>query len=131
MDLAENRSGAMPTRLTARTISSHLAPGSVGMKDGAPFAFAGLWTTWGPKDAELVTCTIITGEPNELAAPIHNRMPVILAPSDYERWLDVEQADATALLRPYAADRMNAYPVSTRVNSPKNDDAELIDPAKQ
>jgi putative SOS response-associated peptidase YedK len=56
----------------------------------------------GAEGAELVICTIITGEPNELAAPIHSRMPVILAPSDYEGWLDVEQADATALLRPYA-----------------------------
>ena len=64
-------------------------PMHIGMKDGAPFAFAGLWTTRRPKDAELVTCTIITGEPNELAGPIHNRMPVILAPSDYERWLSL------------------------------------------
>ena len=84
------------------------------------------WTTWGPKDCELATCTIITGEPNELAAPIHNRMPVILAPSDYDRWLNVEQPNAMELLRPYAAEQMTAYPVSTRVNSPNNEHAEIL-----
>jgi len=75
-------------------------PMHIGMKHGEPFAFAGLWTTWGPKDGELVTCTIITGEPNELAAAIHNRMPVILASDDYSHWLDIENPDAAALLRP-------------------------------
>jgi putative SOS response-associated peptidase YedK len=79
----------------------------------------------GPKESELVTCTIITGEPNELAAPIHNRMPVILAPADYDLWLDVDMPDAAALLRPYDANRMTAYAVSTRVNSPKNDDEKI------
>lgn len=104
-------------------------PMHIGMKDGAPFAFAGLWTTWGAKDAEpLTTCTIITGEPNELAATIHNRMPVILAPADYARWLDIEQPDAGDLLKPYPADAMKAYPISTRVNSPKNDDPSIIEP---
>ena len=84
-------------------------PMHIGMKDGAPFAFAGLWTTWGAKDAEqLVTCTIITGEPNELVAPIHNRMPVILAPGDFDRWLDTAAPDAGELLRPYPAAAMNA-----------------------
>ena len=102
----------------------------IGMKDGAPFAFAGLWTTWGAKDAEpLLTCTIITGEPNELVAPIHNRMPVIVA-ADYARWLDVSQPAAGDLLRPYPAGAMKAYPVSTRVNVPKNDDATLIEPVE-
>ena len=129
-------------------------PMHIGMKDGEPFAFAGLWTRWGPKDGEqLETCTIITGEPNEVSASIHNRMPVILdaenfafwldptnadldgleqllvpAPADYARWLDVEQPGTEELLRPYPADAMAAYRVSTRVNSPKNDDAGVIDP---
>ena len=100
----------------------------IGMKDDTPFAFAGLWTTWGPKEAPLQTCTIITGEPNELAALIQNRMPVVLAPDDYSHWLDVENPVAAKLLRPYPADAMTAYPVSTRVNSPKSDDAEIIEP---
>jgi putative SOS response-associated peptidase YedK len=104
-------------------------PMHIGMKDGAPFAFAGLWTSWRPKDGEqLETCTIITGEPNELAAPIHNRMPVILSPS--ARWLDVERPGATEVLRPHFADAMIAYPVSIRVNSPKNDDAAVIERAE-
>jgi putative SOS response-associated peptidase YedK len=102
-------------------------PMHIGMKDGAPFAFAGLWTTWGPKESELVTCTIITGEPNELVAPIHNRMPVILAAANYDRWFDVDAPDPTSLLVPYPADAMAAYPVSTRVNSVKNDDAAILD----
>jgi putative SOS response-associated peptidase YedK len=104
-------------------------PMHIGMKDGGPFALAGLWTRWGPKDGEqLETCTIITGEPNEVAAPIHNRMPVIVAAGDYERWLDIELPDATELLKPYPPDDMTAYPVSTRVNSPKNDDAQIVEP---
>lgn len=104
-------------------------PMHIGMKDGAPFAFAGLWSTWGPKDGEqLQTCTIITTEPNELAAPIHNRMPVILAAHDYARWLDTELPDAEAMLRPYPADEMRVFAVSTRVNSPKNDDPDVIEP---
>jgi putative SOS response-associated peptidase YedK len=104
-------------------------PMHIGMKDGGPFAMAGLWSRWGPKDGEqLETCTIITGEPNELCEPFHDRMPVILAPADYHRWLDVEQPGAEDLLRPYSAAGMTAYPVSTRVNSPKNDDAAIIEP---
>lgn len=104
-------------------------PMHIGMNDGAPFAFAGLWTTWGAKDAEpLLTCTIITGEPNELVAPIHNRMPVILAADDYGRWLDLAAPNPDALLRPFPANGMTAYPVSTRVNSPKHDDADIIVP---
>jgi putative SOS response-associated peptidase YedK len=100
----------------------------IGMKNGGPFAFAGLWTTWGPKEAPLETCTIITGEPNELAVPIHDRMSVILAPADCDRWLELELGDASTVLRPFAADQMIAYPVSTRVNSPKDDDAKIIEP---
>ena len=100
----------------------------IGMKDGAPFAFAGLWTTWGPKDDELVTCTIITGEPNELCQPVHDRMPVILASENYARWLDTSNPDPADLLRPYPSTEMRAYPIGTRVNSPKNDDAEIIEP---
>ena len=67
-------------------------------------------------EVSLETFTIITGNPNELVAPIHNRMPVILVPANYARWLDVEQPDAVELLRPYPAEAMTAYPVSTGVN---------------
>src|SRR4029453_4234895 len=68
----------------------------------APFTFAGLWSRWGPRDDELETCAIITTEANELCARVHDRMPVILARGDYERWLDVEaDANPVDLLRPY------------------------------
>jgi putative SOS response-associated peptidase YedK len=99
------------------------------MADDSPFAFAGLWSRWGPRDAEIETCAIITTEANELCAKVHNRMPVILAASDYERWLDKTDADPVDLLRPYPSEAMRAHPVSTRVNSPKNDDAGLIEDA--
>jgi putative SOS response-associated peptidase YedK len=104
-------------------------PVRVAMRDEEPFVFAGLWSRWGPKDGQhLVTCTIITTEANELCQPVHDRMPVILARDNYERWLDVSESDPADVLRPYDSAVMRAYPVSTRVNSPKNDDAELIKP---
>lgn len=100
------------------------------------FAFAGLWENWRDKSqgesAEWVrTCTIITGEPNELLAPIHNRMPVILPPEAWGRWLGEETAtrdELQEMLRPYPAERMRAYSISTRVNSVRYDDAGLIEP---
>jgi putative SOS response-associated peptidase YedK len=73
--------------------------------------------------------TIITGEPNELVAPIHNRMPVILRPEKFALWLGEEPADPPTLMaawEPYPADQMRAYSISTRVNSPRNDDAEIM-----
>jgi putative SOS response-associated peptidase YedK len=105
--------------------------------EGDPlFAFAGLWENWRDKNAGdgaewIRTCTIITGEPNELVAPIHNRMPVILPREAWSAWLGEEPASADelkALLRTFPAVRMRVYSVSSRVNSVKNDDAGLIDP---
>ena len=89
-------------------------------KDQAPFAFAGLWERWPqPGGAVLRSCTIITCPPNELVAPVHDRMPVILAPEDYARWLDPAQADGRALLKPCPAGWLEAFAVSPRVNSPQ------------
>jgi putative SOS response-associated peptidase YedK len=105
-------------------------PYLIGMRDGAPFAFAGLWERWDKGEAPIETCTIITGEPNSLVAELHNRMPVILEPEDYEAWLlAADTAIPQAMLRPFPSQLMQAYPVSKRVNSPKNDDAELTEPA--
>ena len=76
--------------------------------------------------------TIITTEPNELMAGIHNRMPVILDAKDYELWLDAAPqtpANLLPLIKPFPADKMSAHPVSTLVNSPSNDRAELVVPA--
>jgi putative SOS response-associated peptidase YedK len=95
-----------------------------------PMAFAGLWECWHDPgtERELETFTIVTTTPNELVAPIHNRMPVILAPEDYARWLDPEQEGPTELLAPYPVDLLTAYPVSTWVNSPTHDDLRCIEP---
>ncbi len=90
-----------------------------------PFAFAGLWEHWEDPDGNAVnSCTIITTEPNELMAKLHNRMPVILHPRDYILWLDPEvqkPEKVQPLLRPYPSEEMSAYPVSTWVNNPLND----------
>ena len=77
---------------------------------------------------EIETCTIITTGANELCRSVHDRMPVILRPESYERWLDISGSDPADLLSPYASDAMRAYPISTRVNSPKNDDAAVVEP---
>jgi putative SOS response-associated peptidase YedK len=106
-------------------------PFYIRMEDESPFALAGLWESW-RNGREIRSCTIITTAPNELAAPIHNRMPVILDPEDYEMWLDPdfdERDPLTSLLKPYPADVMEAYPVSRRVNKPSNNEPGVIEPA--
>jgi putative SOS response-associated peptidase YedK len=107
-------------------------PYFVHMKDGKPFAFAGLWDEWRAADGStLRTCTIITTAPNALMAPIHDRMPVILHPEDYAEWLDAAPRTPDTLqhlIVSFPADRMDAYPVSALVNSPANDRAECLQP---
>lgn len=103
------------------------------LRDRQPFAFAGLWERWrDPAIAEpRFSCTILTTAPNALMAPIHNRMPVILPPSAYDLWLDptLDAPNAlTPLLRPYEADEMEAYPVSTHVNNARNDSPACLAP---
>jgi putative SOS response-associated peptidase YedK len=113
-------------------------------RDGAPLAFAGLWERWSPRDASAATqpgrdgsgeraayvdsFTIVTTEANAALAPLHHRMPVILAPADYARWLDpaADPAGLLALLRPADDARLHYFPVDRRVNNVRNDDAELI-----
>ncbi|TYO74083.1 SOS response-associated peptidase [Rossellomorea marisflavi] len=101
------------------------------MKDGKPFAFAGLWETWRKGDAPLHTCTIITTTPNALTEDVHDRMPVILKRTDYARWLDPSNQavdELKSLLVPYPAEEMELYAVSELVNSPKNDVADVLSP---
>jgi len=101
------------------------------MKDGHPFTFAGLWENWkDPESGEwLRTCTIITGEPNELVTQIHPRMPVILHEEHHATWLgETEDGNLKDLLVPYPADQMQIWEISPRVNSPKNDDPSLWEP---
>ncbi len=108
-------------------------PVYVRMKSGEPFAFAGLWETWNSPQGDLVlSCAIITTAPNDLMAPIHNRMPVILPPDAYEEWLapaEQEPSRLNRLLRPYPSEAMETYAVSTLVNSPANDVPECLLPA--
>jgi len=105
------------------------------MKDHQPFAFAGLWERWaGEEDDFIESCTLLTTEPNELLAQVHNRMPVILDRKDYDLWLDpaVQKVESLKpLLRPYQVDQMTYYPVNLRVNNLRNDDALCVEPLPQ
>jgi putative SOS response-associated peptidase YedK len=103
-------------------------PMYIRLRDQAPFAFAGLWESWHRDQPDAVeSCTLITTGPNALLATIHDRMPVILHPDDYARWLDPGAGDPARLLRPYPAAEMTAHPVSRRVNSPANDDPACVE----
>ncbi len=100
----------------------------IGMVDKEPFAFAGLWERWRSGTETIDTFSIITGEPNELVAPIHDRMPVILPPESYEAWMGGTALEAVSMLVPYPADQMAAYRIGTAVNSVKNEGPELVAP---
>jgi putative SOS response-associated peptidase YedK len=103
-------------------------PMRVAMKDGAPFAFAGLAERWLSSAGEVVdSCTIVTIAANALLRPVYERMPVIIAPDDYRRWLDNSGEPPHDLVRAYPSDAMTFHPVSTRVNAVRNDDAKLIE----
>lgn len=94
------------------------------------FGFAGLWEQWKHEGQKFESCTIVTTEANELIRPLHDRMPAILAPEDYARWLDPNLREPDKLqsaLRPYPADEMELYPVNPLVNSPRNDDPKCIE----
>jgi putative SOS response-associated peptidase YedK len=107
-------------------------PYAIAVNDQETFAFAGLWETWRDKAADriLETYTILTTDPNELMEPFHDRMPVILDPEDYERWLEPGNAAhlPVDLLRPYPAKKMRSWKVSNRVGNVRNNDAELLAP---
>src|SRR5262245_44785632 len=101
--------------------------------DAPVFAFAGLWEHWtNPEGARVDTCSIITTDANELMQKVHTRMPVILDRDDYDLWLDRDVQDSEEvlpLLKPFPASRMQLVPISTLVNSPRNDKPECIAPA--
>jgi putative SOS response-associated peptidase YedK len=99
---------------------------------GELFAFAGLWDKWRSSNKEIVeSCTLITTKANSLVADIHDRMPVILDPDNYDLWLDPgfhNSNTLSAMLMPYDASFMERYAVSNRISDPKNDDAECAAP---
>jgi putative SOS response-associated peptidase YedK len=101
-------------------------------KSGAPLAFAGLWETWtGPNGEELDTAAIVTTSANRTLQPIHDRMPVILAPDAFDLWLDTANVDArtaAALIAPAPDNLLEAYPISTEVNRVANDNPGLLEP---
>lgn len=104
-------------------------PYAIGMRDGAPFGLAGIWENWkDPDTGEWVrSFAVITVPANALVGRLHDRMPAILQPADYARWLGIEP-DPRDLLKPYPAEPMTLWPVSRRVNSVREDDAALVEP---
>lgn len=100
------------------------------LKGEPPMIFAGLWESWTSPNGEIVeSCTIVTTAANSFVARLHERMPVLLKPADWELWLDRSVTDPARLrhlLRPYPAEEMEGWTVSSLVNTPKNDTAELV-----
>jgi putative SOS response-associated peptidase YedK len=109
-------------------------PHYITLQDGGLFAFAGLWEEWQPEGSETIrSCTIITTGANELVRLLHDRMPVILEPGDYAGWLNPTARPAEELLpllQPFPSDKMRAYPVSSIVNSPRNQGPECVEQAE-
>src|SRR5260370_23034963 len=102
-------------------------------EEGGIFAFAGLWERWkNPADGGIVrSFTIVTGKPNPLCAPIHERMPVILPKETWPLWLgdtDTSPAALLALLSPYPAERMRVYPICPRVGNVRDSEPSLLGP---
>ncbi|MGG3571418.1 SOS response-associated peptidase [Bacillus gobiensis] len=106
-------------------------PMRIKLRSAKLFSFAGLWEKWNsPKGEMIYSCTIITTNSNDLMSPIHDRMPVILTPETEAQWLNPKNKnieDLQKLLVPYEAKDMEAFQVSSEVNSPKNNSPELID----
>lgn len=105
-------------------------PFHIRMKDGRPFAFAGLWEHWEGDEGVIDSCTLLTTKPNPLMAEVHDRMPVILPPESYDLWLDPTMQKAEQLeplLTSYPQEEMEAYPVSRFVNKPGNDEPRCIE----
>lgn len=97
-------------------------------EDAPAFAMGGLWETWEGADTTVDCVTILTTDPNDVVAPIHDRMPVVIPRGEEDAWLEGTPDERKALCRPYPGDDLDAYPISTRVNDPGNDDPSIIDP---
>lgn len=108
-------------------------PMRIRLRTGEPFLIAGLWERWAKQGMALESCTLLTTGPNDLMQPIHDRMPVILDADASRFWLSSSATsdDLLALLRPFPADRLEAYEVSTMVNNPAHDIPECLDAVEQ
>jgi putative SOS response-associated peptidase YedK len=103
-------------------------PFAIARRDGALFGIAGLWENWrDPTGQWQRTFAILTVPVNELVAQIHDRMPAILRPEDYQRWLG-DEPDPHNALRPFPSDLLRMWPISTRVNKPESDDPSIAEP---
>lgn len=112
-----------------RAIGGRKQPYCIGLDDGAPLAFAGLWERWEGDGQTVESCTILVTQANERIAEIHDRMPVILEPADYDGWLDPsvhDPAKLLAFLRSYPAERIRLWPVGSSVNRPTGQGPELM-----
>lgn len=115
-----------------KVVNGHKIPHHIRMRDGSVFAFAGLWDHWEHDGETLDSCSIIVMSANEVMRPIHERMPAIIAPANYDLWLDSRIADKDEImqfLNSATSSSLKAYPVSTWVNSPKNNGERCILPA--
>lgn len=104
-------------------------PNHICMQDDQPFALAGLWDVWKGPEGEITSCTIIVTSANQFMQKLHDRMPVILEPKDYDRWLDSSYQDVTnlkGLLEPSPEEWLKARPVNRILNNPRNDTAECV-----
>ncbi|MBE0627577.1 MAG: SOS response-associated peptidase [Burkholderiales bacterium] len=107
-------------------------PYLIRLRSGGLFSFAGLWETWTGPEGELRSFTIVTTEPNELMARIHDRMPVILPRAQYARWLDPalqDPAQIQTMIASYPATELQAIPIGRRIGNARNQGPELIAPA--
>lgn len=107
----------------------HKQPYFINLVGDKPFAFAGIWERWERGGQALESCSIIVTEANDLMRSIHDRMPVILDPKDYDAWMNPAEespSELLALLRPFESSKMKLRAVSTAVNSPRNDLVTLI-----
>lgn len=112
-----------------RTGQKGRPPYAIAMKDRSPFAIAGIWTGYQAAEGEWQhTFAVLTCPANDIVGEIHDRMPVIIAPKDYDRWLSTAEPDPHDLLRPYPSEPMAVWPISPRVNKPDYDVADVLDP---
>ena len=114
-----------------RKMSHGKQPYRIGRTDNGIMALAGLWEHWEGEGKSVDSCSIIVTEANDCIRPVHDRMPVILDPDQFDAWLNPDNGDAEtlkAMLQPYPGEAMSYWPVDTMVNSPANDDPRNIQP---